>query len=82
MGMSRAGDNGDLRFKGDAMKNNKAVITESEIQQALEKFKKHGGLIKRLPDEVVPAHNLVGAKWSMYETIQDSGAAATPSDAS
>ena len=59
------------------MKSNKAVITEQQIQDALEKFKNHGGLIKKLPDEVVPAHNLVGAKWSMYETIQESGAAAT-----
>ncbi|HKI98929.1 MAG TPA: hypothetical protein VKB51_10685 [bacterium] len=63
------------------MKKNKAVVTEQDIQQALEKFKKQGGLVKRLPDEVVPAHNLVGAKWSMYETIQEGGNAST-SDAS
>lgn len=55
------------------MKSQKAVITEAQVQQALEKFKKQGGLIRKLPDEVVPPHNLVGAKWAMYETIQDSG---------
>ena len=60
------------------MKNNKAVISEQEIQEALKKFKERGGLIKKLPDEVVPAHNLVGNRWAVYETIQDtSGTAAT-----
>lgn len=59
------------------MKSQKAVITEAQIQQALDKFKKRGGLIKKLPDEVVPPHNLVGAKWGMYETIQDSGNASS-----
>lgn len=59
------------------MKSHKAVITEAQIQQALEKFKNQGGLIRKLPDEVVPPHNLVGAKWGMFETIQDSGAASS-----
>jgi hypothetical protein len=52
------------------MKNNKPVITEAEIQQALQKFQKRGGLIKKLPDEVVPTHNMVGARWAVYETVQ------------
>ena len=58
-------------------RNSQAVVTEQEVQQALQKFKKQGGLIKKLPDEIVPAHNLVGSRWAMYETIQDnSGPAA------
>ena len=63
------------------MKSNKATITELEIQQALKKFKEHGGLIKKLPAEIVPAHNLVGSKWAMYETIQDSSAGAAAPEA-
>lgn len=55
---------------------NKQVVTEQEIQKALKKFKEQGGLIKKLPDEIVPNHNMVGAKWSMYEAIQENGSGA------
>ncbi len=60
------------------MKNNKATITEHEIQAALERFKSRGGLIRKLPDEIVPAHNLVGAKFAMYETVQEASSASVP----
>ena len=49
----------------------KSIVTEEEIQQALDKFKKRGGLIKKLPAEVTPRNTLVGAKWGMYEPILD-----------
>jgi hypothetical protein len=58
-------------------KGNKAIITEQEIQAALAKFTAHGGLIKKLPPEVVPAHNLVGGRFAVYETIQDTSSAGT-----
>ena len=47
----------------------KAPITDEEIQQALRKFLKEGGLIKNLPDEVVPRNLMVGAKWGMFEPV-------------
>jgi hypothetical protein len=63
------------------MKRNKAVISEQEVQEALNKFKERGGLIKKLPDEVIPTHNLVGSRWAVYETIQDTSGTATPESA-
>ena len=56
------------------MKKKQISITDQEIQQALKKFHDQGGLIKKLPDEVVPSHNMVGGRWAQYEAIQESGA--------
>ncbi len=53
------------------MKTNK-VITEEDVQKALQKFVKEGGLIKKLPDEVVSKNVLVGAKFAIYEQVGDS----------
>ncbi len=52
------------------MKGNKS-ITEEEVQKALQKFVRGGGLIKNLPDEVAPRNLLVGAKWGMYEPVME-----------
>ena len=57
------------------MKDN-TIITEVEIQQALKKFQERGGLIKQLPDEIVPRHTLVGAKYAVYENVSDEAAGA------
>ena len=56
------------------MKKKQQLISDMEVQQALQKFKEQGGLIKKLPDEVVPSHNMVGGRWAVYEAIQESGA--------
>lgn len=56
---------------GSKQFQNNQPITEEEIQQALEKFKAQGGLIKRLPDEVVPRGSLVGGRYSAYEGVLD-----------
>ena len=53
-----------------AMKNRQSV-TELDVQKAIGKFLREGGLIKHLPDEVVPRNLLVGQKWGMYETVMD-----------
>lgn len=50
-----------------------AAVTHEEIAAAIAKFRREGGLIKRLPDEVTPINTAVGGKWSMYESISDSG---------
>ncbi len=46
-------------------------ITEEEIQKAIYKFQMEGGLIRRLPDEVVLRSNVVGRKHGMFETFFD-----------
>ncbi len=57
------------------MKDN-PIITEEEVQQALKRFQERGGLIKQPPDEIVPRHTLVGAKYAVYETVSNEGTGA------
>lgn len=52
--------------KGDAM-NTKGKITEKDIQIAIRGFRTNGGLIKKLPDEIIPPAILVGGHLGMYE---------------
>ena len=52
-------------------KKKSVTISRDEIQRAIAKFKKTGGLIKKLPDEPTPVHSVVGHKWAMYETPLD-----------
>ena len=47
-------------------------ITEYDVQNAINKFLREGGLIKHLPDEIVPPNVMVGQKWGMYESVMDS----------
>ncbi len=44
-------------------------ISEEEIQKALQKFQKEGGLINKLPDEVIRRSPYVGGKFAMYEAV-------------
>ena len=46
-------------------------ITEKSIQKAIRVFRIKGGLIRKLPDEIVPPHLLVGANLGAYEPIGD-----------
>lgn len=55
------------------MKGKKTAISHADIAKAIKKFQKQGGLIKRLPDQVVPRGVLVGGKFAMYESIFDAG---------
>lgn len=53
-------------------KKSQAVnITSADIQQALKKFQKKGGLIKRLPDEDTPPRRLVGFRYGTYELVSE-----------
>ena len=52
-------------------KKQAAPITEADIQKALKKFMDEGGLIQKLPDEVVPQRRQVGDKWSAYEGLSE-----------
>ena len=49
----------------------KVQIREEDIQKALKKFQESGGLIKRLPDQINPNRSLVGAKYGVYEAVED-----------
>ena len=51
------------------MKSKKTTISHTDITKAIQKFKKEGGLIKRLPEQVVPKGILVGGKFGMFESI-------------
>ena len=50
-------------------KTSKVIITESEVQEALRKFKKSGGLIRKLPSEISPRNFVVGGKYSAFEYV-------------
>ena len=52
--------------------NKNQTITEGDIQKALAKFLMEGGLIKHLPDEIVPLNTMVGSRWGMYESVIES----------
>jgi len=43
------------------------IITEEEIRKALQQFMEEGGLIRKLPDEIVPRLAVVGIHHGMYE---------------
>ena len=48
---------------------NRTSVSHEEIQSALAKFRKAGGLITRLPNELSPPRKLVGEKWAAYESL-------------
>lgn len=51
------------------MKAKKTMLSHTDVAKAIQKFKKEGGLIKRLPDQVVPKGVMVGGKFSMFESV-------------
>ena len=67
--------------------NKKQQLNHADITKALQKFKKEGGLIKKLPDQVVPRGVMVGGKFGIYESVfgdrsgSGSGAAAAEAPA-
>ena len=55
-------------------------VTPEEIQSALAKFRKAGGLITKLPNELLPPRRLVGEKWAVYESLLEIVAAGLGQD--
>jgi len=49
----------------------KVEISQEEVQKALQKFQKEGGLINKLPDQIAPRSTMVGGRFSMYETVSE-----------
>lgn len=52
-----------------AKSNRKQQLSHTDITRALQKFTKDGGLIKKLPDQVVPKGVLVGGQFAVYESV-------------
>ena len=48
--------------------NKNTPVTERNIQEALQRFKERGGLIRKLPPEVIPRALLVGTRKSRSTT--------------
>ena len=44
-------------------------VTERQVEQAIRRFQFRGGLIKHLPDEVIPRTLLVGARHGRFEPV-------------
>jgi hypothetical protein len=46
-----------------------AHITQQQLQVAIERFIEEGGLVKKLPPEVVPRALLVGSEHGRFEPV-------------
>ena len=46
-------------------------ISQDELQRAVNKFIKEGGIIKKLPDQKAVVQNRVGGKWATTEWSSD-----------
>jgi len=60
----------------------KPTLSHGDVAKAIQKFKEQGGLIKRLPDQVVLKGGMIGGKFAVYESVFDNGGgagAASPS---
>lgn len=47
------------------------IITQEEIQRALNKFRASGGLITKLPDQIVLPRTNIGSKYGVYEPVTE-----------
>ncbi len=54
------------------MKRKEVKISHDEVQRALSKFQKKGGLITRVPSEGNPRRRLVGSKYASFEAVFES----------
>jgi hypothetical protein len=52
----------------------KPTLSHADVENAMHKFREQGGLIKRLPDQVVLKGAMVGGKFGVYEPVFDSSA--------
>jgi hypothetical protein len=67
-----------------AAKKTKQTVSHADVERAIRKFREEGGLIQRLPDELVAHRSLVGSRFGMYESVMEvtQGSVATDSGAS
>ena len=52
------------------MKESKPTISHEELQAAIRKFQKTGGIIQKLPDQKSYTHQGVGVKWANAESTE------------
>jgi hypothetical protein len=57
---------------GLTMKESKPTISHEELQAAIRKFQKTGGIIQKLPDQKSYSHQGVGVKWANTESTEGS----------
>lgn len=48
-------------------------ISQEEVEQAIQKFKASGGLVKQLPPEIAIRTHVVGSRWGSYESPMELG---------
>jgi hypothetical protein len=60
------------------MKKNtkKPLLSHGDVAKAIQKFKEQGGLIKRLPDQIVLKGGIIGGKFAVYESVFENGGGA------
>ena len=61
------------------MKRKNRVITQRDVQDAMEKFIGDGGTILRQPDQVAFPCNVVGSSHAFYEAILQASPVVAPS---
>jgi hypothetical protein len=54
-----------------ANRKSKQAVSRADVDRAIRKFREQGGLIQRLPDELVAPRSLVGSKFGMYESAME-----------
>lgn len=47
------------------------AITQEELEIAIRKFEKHGGIIRKLPDQKSVVQQAVSMKWGHGEAVPD-----------
>ena len=51
------------------MNARKTPITHDDLQRAIRKFVKNGGMIHKLPPQVAPSRLPVGGQWAAFEPM-------------
>jgi len=49
----------------------KQTISHQELQRAIQRFLKEGGMIQKLPDQKSVAHSHVGHRWGNSEMFEN-----------
>ena len=59
------------RAQGGNMNKKELIIREEDIRKSIKRFMEDGGLIKKLPDEIVPPNLLIGSEYGMFENVNE-----------
>ena len=53
------------------MNKKEITIREEDIRKSINRFMEDGGLIRKLPDEIVPPNLLIGSEYGMFENVNE-----------